>query len=265
MGQLNYSNLQTWQVNRILSFLNSARDASDITDSPLLLDDPNSGQGSSTIGATVAQRILDARNVLPGRRFTSLSQLEGISGFGQDKLDDLIYSFGIPAAEAFKNLMYRDVIGTNWELNYHRFEISDRQTFLDTVNNDEEFTKFVRREIVQLADAYSTDPDIKQKARQELRQSLLQNYPASYLSPYVFGTWFYAVDADNWFGFDQVYNASVSYLDFLAIGGQQSELRMFRGFDNAGLLVNAISSEDLPVVANFNEQAIVIWTVQLND
>jgi hypothetical protein len=42
---------------------------------------------------TVAQRILNRRDGLAGRQLTDLSQLEAVQYFGQDKLDDLVFTF----------------------------------------------------------------------------------------------------------------------------------------------------------------------------
>ena len=83
----------------ILEFLNTAPSAAAIAGTePMegpVFDDPDEGYGDQVrdydIGKTVAQRIINKRNTLGG--FTDLSQLAGISRFGQDKFNDLIYSF----------------------------------------------------------------------------------------------------------------------------------------------------------------------------
>lgn len=89
-------------TERILDFLNSANNATDIAgnepqEGPVY-DDPTKGYGDQIkdydIGLTVAQRIIDKRNSLMGGQYTYLSELSNIDGFGQDKFDDLVYSFG---------------------------------------------------------------------------------------------------------------------------------------------------------------------------
>jgi len=83
----------------ILDFLNGAANAWDLAgvepkEGPVF-DDPDAGYGNQIrdydIGYTVAQRIINKRNNLGG--FTSLTQLAGICYFGQDKFNDLLYSF----------------------------------------------------------------------------------------------------------------------------------------------------------------------------
>lgn len=87
---------------RTLDFLNSVLAAADIAgiepqEGPVY-DDRTKGYGDQIhdydIGEAVAQRILDKRATLGAYGFTDLSQLSNIRGFGQDKFDDLVYSFG---------------------------------------------------------------------------------------------------------------------------------------------------------------------------
>lgn len=85
--------------NLILDFLNNAPNAGAIagyepSEGPVV-DDPLEGYGDQIrdydIGHDVAQRIINKRNSLGG--VTSLTQLSGISYFGQDKFNDLLHSF----------------------------------------------------------------------------------------------------------------------------------------------------------------------------
>ncbi len=86
---------------RVLEFLNTASVDFDIAgiepqEGPVF-DDPTKGYSAQPkgydIGLTVAQRILDKRATLGDAGFTDLSQLSDIRGLGQDKFDDLIYTF----------------------------------------------------------------------------------------------------------------------------------------------------------------------------
>ena len=87
---------------RILNFLNESATAEDVAgtepqEGPVH-DDTTKGYGDQIkdydIGMTVAQRIIDKRVSLGPSGFTDISQLSNIDGFGQDKFDDLVYSFG---------------------------------------------------------------------------------------------------------------------------------------------------------------------------
>jgi hypothetical protein len=83
----------------ILDFLNAAPNAATIagiepSEGPVV-DEIGVGYGDQVrdydIGITVAQRIINKRTSLGG--FTNLTQLTNIKGFGQDKFNDLLYSF----------------------------------------------------------------------------------------------------------------------------------------------------------------------------
>ena len=87
---------------RILNFLNEATTSADIAgtepqEGPVH-DNPLKGYGDQIkdydIGLKVAQRILNKQASLGASGFTDLSQLSDIEGFGQDKFDDLVHSFG---------------------------------------------------------------------------------------------------------------------------------------------------------------------------
>ncbi|MEM9324160.1 MAG: baseplate J/gp47 family protein [Bacteroidota bacterium] len=87
---------------RAVNFLNNAKSWQEIAgvepqEGPVF-DDPMRGYGDQIrdydIGQTVAERILTVRDARPGGKFETLSQVKDeVSYMGQDKIDDLIYSF----------------------------------------------------------------------------------------------------------------------------------------------------------------------------
>lgn len=101
MGNINTSGVPAEVATRMLNYLNNAANAQSIAgnepDYGPILDDPMTGYGDNVndydIGLTVAKRILQKRNSLAGGRFLNVSQLSGISYLGQDKFDDLVYTF----------------------------------------------------------------------------------------------------------------------------------------------------------------------------
>ncbi len=102
---MDFSKLTPAIEQRILDFLNYARIPTDISgkepqDGPVF-DNPNTGYGDQVrdydIGELVAGRIIKLRDSLPGKVFSSARQLDEVKGFGQDKLNDLIFNFPTPA------------------------------------------------------------------------------------------------------------------------------------------------------------------------
>ncbi len=102
MAEINGADVDVATTKRILAFLNGVSTAVDIAGSEPqagpIRDDPTTGYGDQVrdydIGLLVAQRILDKRATLGPNGFTDLAQLSNISGFGQDKFNDLVYSHG---------------------------------------------------------------------------------------------------------------------------------------------------------------------------
>lgn len=264
MGQFSVSGLEPWTVQRILGFFNRAYAAKDLTEG-VLKDDPGTGTGKYVIGEVVAQRILDRRNVLPGRRFTSISQLNGIQGMGTDKFHDLVYTFRAPAAVAFKEAMYAGVIGENWFLENYTTRWDNRQDFLELVDDATRFQNWLATETGHLATTKYGFPFSAADAHRRLSNSFRVDYESGHLGAYALAFWLYRFDQDNWFRFDRVLQETSMYLDFMPYVHDRAELRLYVGFENRDFLARAVTVSDLPVVVNYGEQAVTIWTGQLND
>ena len=264
MGQFSAAGLEAWVIKRILAFFNRAITAKDITEG-VLKDDPGTGTGKYVIGEVVAQRILDQRNLLTGRQFTDIEQLMDIQGMGVDKFHDLVYTFSVPAAEAFKEGMYTNVIGENWILEAHTTRFEDSTEFMNLVNDPEAYQKWLAKEIGEIAEEKYGIKNAGKIARKMLNHSCPVDYESGHLASYAFALWFYRFDQDNWFGFEDVREQAELYLDFMPNPEERIALSMYVGFENRNFLAHSVTVTDLPVVVNYAEQAITIWTAQLND
>ncbi len=97
---MDFSRVTPEVEKQILDFLNYARIPEDIAGSEPqsgpVHDDLKHGFGDQVkdydIGILVASRMIEYRDSLPGKRYTSVQQLDAVKGFGQDKLDDLTSS-----------------------------------------------------------------------------------------------------------------------------------------------------------------------------
>lgn len=257
--------LKPWIADRVLQFFNRVKTIEDITEA--VKDNPFEGHSEEKkgygIGTTLAERILNYRNTLPGRRFRNLEQIWSINGLGEDKINDLIYSFDVPADELFKQYMYDNVIADNWELDYFSMQLSD--TSFEEVIIEE---NYLRDKVIEMVTIMATQrngysPTSAQLA--PLSFSFIETYQNPHFESFAFGLWFYRFDADNWFSFEEVQEATERYLDTYFHFDHRLELHLFKGFKNGGLLTDGISVDDLPVVVNHAEKIISIWTAQLND
>jgi hypothetical protein len=81
-------------IQRVLTFFNGVQKPEALVNR--IQDDPSFLRaGGATYGMNFQQAsaILNYRNRLPGKRFTSLEQLDAVFGIGPDTLHDILYSF----------------------------------------------------------------------------------------------------------------------------------------------------------------------------
>lgn len=254
--------LESFEKERILHFLNRAETSSDITDPAVLKDADQQGY---TIGGEVAKRILDIRQSLPLQRFLGFEQVEAVPGLGKDKLRDLAASVAPPAADTFRRRMYDGIIGENWDLTPHTSFFDDRRGFFDLVQSPSHFAHWVGEQVSQLVLQAGESQKFARLAQLLLEKCPLEPWENTHYGAIAFAFWFYQFDADNWFSFDQVRTETERYLTYYAKNQHRLELRFFKTFPNGGVLVNAITTDDLPVVVNYGEQEITIWTAELRD
>lgn len=260
-----------WVLQRVLDFLNRVQSADEIRegiqdDPGTTTGDPNNDTRDYGIGATVAQRIIDQRNSLPGRRFRSITQLNGIQGLGADKAHDMIYTMGMSADEAFKRSMYNGVVfEANFDLDYHYAHFLDEESFVHAMNDHGTLTRTVGQILFDAVLRRTNDRVLANTARNYLNACWMEETNSAHQASYYFAYWFYRFDSDNWFSFDRVRQETEKYLEYYSQHNHRLELRFFKGFEQHGLLAEAITVPDLPVVINYAERRVTIWGAGLRD
>ncbi|RMG72371.1 MAG: hypothetical protein D6722_05545 [Bacteroidetes bacterium] len=260
IDSFNSYGLEPWIVKQVLSFLNKAQTPQDLH----VEDASESGTGYA-IGRTVAARILAQRNALPGRRFTRLEQVQQISGLGQDKLHDLVAGFSLPAAEAFRRQMSKTVLPSNFTLVYDSIHIRELKNFHLIARTPSRLNHLVTKRLEAIAYEKHGDVPVRDLIGTLLDQAYLETFPSPQIGAYALALWFYRFDEDNWFSFASAHAEAEAYLSRYEAPSDRLELRLYKGFPNAGLLMDPISVTDLPVVVNYPEQVITIWRAQLQD
>jgi hypothetical protein len=258
-----------WLVDRILDFVNRAQDANELTGT---LSDTRKKEATISkereyaIGETVAQRILETREELPDHRFSSTDQLLAVSGFGEDKFLDLCKYLWIPAAKQFHDAMFEHVLShDNWDLTYHTYTFDSHESFLDIATNESNFTEWVSERVEEISFDKYGNSQAAYLASLLIPKCYLELFDDSLYGSLALAFWFYQFDADNWFRFEEVHQQTETYLATYPTWEDRLELRLFKGFENVGVLVTGVAQNDLPVVVNFAEEVITIWTGQLND
>jgi len=248
-------------AKRVLAFLNTVRDAK-----ALLEQAPKSSQQptGNWIGETVAARIISIRNAIPGRRLKSLSQLNTIKGFGQDKFDELTAMFEVNPSEAFRLAMYDGVLLNNWEFK-HSTKALDATKFAATAPVDCLLKNYIAEEIKILCKERFNNQQAAEIASRTLDTTYIERFEDAHLASYAFAFWLYKLDMDNWFSFEKVRLKSELYFSTNPNHNDRLELVMFKGFNNTNVLNQPLNTKDLPVVINHAENSISIWSAQLND
>ncbi|MEL6253725.1 MAG: hypothetical protein AAFR87_17080 [Bacteroidota bacterium] len=260
MGQLDFSNVSEQAASRILRFLNQAFRPQDIINKPLIKEEGETKDYG--IGPVVAGRIIRQRKTLPGWRFTELSQLNGIKGFGQDKFEDLLDTFSISSAEHLQYVIQSTpILFENFPFTFHAITFESDKEFKDETKDDTKLRNLVAANIEHLATREKISEGDIQKAKDQIGSAYIEKLYTPFLGAYAWAVWFYGFDADNWFGFDQM---RIPLEAYLSESDTDPVLHLFKGFDN-GLIVRGISVLDLPVVVNPVEKTVYLWTAELFD
>lgn len=252
---------QPWVLQRLLAFLNSVRQPSDLTESPLIKDDPATGSGYA-IGEKVAAQIIRHRASLPRRRYQERAEILAVPGLGKDKLHDLLKSFAVPADTAFLQALRGGILYDNWELSpqtIHFQSLEDMQARLGHLDG-------LRSEIGQLAAPrhHTGDVAAQRAFRLRCRQAYVTSFTDSHLAAFQFAYWWYTFDQDNWFSFERMRQACETYLSYHS--GQQRGMEYVQlQLYNESLRNEITSAEILPAVLNYPERSLTLWWAVLND
>jgi hypothetical protein len=253
-----------WVASRIVQFFNNVQKPADIVQG--VLDDPNDNENEA-FRLSLAKRILQVRNAIPGRRFRELAQIDAIPGVGPDKMNDLAFTFNTPASVAFEKALFdQSILLSNWTILRHEWVSETDEEHQNMVNHPEHFRQIVRQLAVRAAmETAGYDEDEAQQKTADLETAFIDTYTNSTAeAAYAFALWFYRFDADNWFSFERMVAQTQTLFDYYSDPFSNHELRLFKGFDNR-IFFPLVVSPDLPVTVNDAERTITIWVVGLAD
>ena len=258
-NQFRGKEVEFWVANRILDFLNRAQSVNDLTEAGSEIE-------NYSIGKTIAERILKFKMALaPFSRFTALSQLEHIDGFGIDKFNDLIRLLAIRADDAFKKALRKELLPSNWKFNIHQYDIASAEEFEQLAKLDNRLKEFVGERIYGISFAAKKSQTVAKLAKKIMHSSYAEQFRNQEYATIALAFWFYRVDGASWFSLNQMIEKTKSYFAHYDRLEHRLELVLFKGFPNDLALVNPITTSDLAVVINYGEQSISILTIKLND
>jgi hypothetical protein len=251
-------------ANRIIRFFNNVQSAFEIIKG--VKDDPGDNE-TAIFTTTVAKRILVVRNNLPSARFDTLAQIDAIPGVGPDKIEDLIYTFGRPASEAFEsNLFDKNLFADNWTLIRYEYTAETDEAYRTLVDDPTAFRNTVHQLAIRAA-METQGYDLEEAER--VTGSILTDYIDTYTNntpeaALAFALWFYRVDADNWFSFNRMLAETTLFFDYHSDPYSPIELRLFKGFSNK-VFLGLVTPKDLAITVNDAERVITLWVVGLAD
>lgn len=162
-------------------------------------------------------------------------------------------------AQAFLEAMYsNNIILDNFTLKVYSYHFNDKDEFIKITGSASIFRGMISSIISNICtDKFGNQEKCERRSR-KIYDLYIEEFSSGFLGSYAFALWFMHFDGDNWFSFDAVHEQARQYLD-------STELRLFKGFDNDGMLTMPVTVLDLPVVINYEEKTVSIWTGELND
>lgn len=168
-----------------------------------------------------------------------------------------------PAAEAFQDHMTRTVLPDAFTLCHWSFDLEGEDAFLDLVDDPRRFRAFVRERVVELAEGRGLASAAVQAATNPLTELYIDTHGTGYGGSLALALWFVGFDLGESFTFEDVARAARDYLSGGATWDARRELRVFKGFENDGVLADAITVVDLPVVVDYGSRTVTLWAGSL--
>ena len=248
--------------NRLLELFNRARTARDIHKAYV----PGEEIACETlITNSTARQIVEFKSQLPNGRIERLSQLSLIADINQQEIELMMDRFAVSGAVRFKNYMIQHGLGAQWEFNHYSTVFPSMDEFLQVVNHQDILKEFVAKEVKRISLEKHKDERKASLVGALIPSCYIEKYEMGHIASYAWALWFYRFDADNYFSFHSVEREIEKYLGSACSEADRKELYMFKGFDNALAFHTEHTVTDLPVVVDFEDLSISLWTCQLMD
>lgn len=143
--------------------------------------------------------------------------------------------------ENFVMSMRKTVLPDCFELKKISFCFEDREEFMSIMDDTQRFLSYVQRVSGFFCEGCYSDV-----------------FYSGFLGSYAFALWFMEFDQDNWFSFNDVLAETQKCLNSYSSVAHRRELRLIKGsFPPMNL--------DLPVVVDYENQSVTVWTGELRD
>jgi hypothetical protein len=167
--------------------------------------------------------------------------------------------FPSPSAELFKKKISDEVLQKNYTLASYSYLFTNADELPEVLSSSNKLRGFIADRVYDYCLLHSQVPGHCENGAEALRGASVTQYDDQAAASGLAG-WIYDLDGDNWFDFDQVLSQTTRYLS-----PGRRELRVLQGFDPDGVLAQGLLQKDLPMVVDFDERTITIWTLRLED
>ncbi len=187
----------------------------------------------------------------------------GVSAFASpmsESVIDHVRSVSSPSASSFQAGMYKNVLGSNYQLKAHSYGLASSRLFRVVAGSEPLLREFISERVYELCRARNVEISRCGDVRADILVSRDYWSVSVEERSHAFASWLFALDGDNWFPLADAKVETDAYL-----GVPERSLVMLAGFNPDGILVDLLSSNGLPVVLDAAEETITIWTNELAD
>jgi hypothetical protein len=167
--------------------------------------------------------------------------------------------FPSASAELFKKKISAEVLHSNYTLRSYSYLFTDGDELPEVLSSTNKLRGFLAERVYNYCLLHSQVPGHCENGSEALRNAQVTQFDEQG-APTGLAGWIYDLDGDNWFGFDDVLAQTATYLK-----SGRREFRLLRGFDPDGVLSEGLLQKDLPMVVDYDERTITVWTLRLED
>ena len=168
-----------------------------------------------------------------------------------------------PAAEALRRQLLVEVLPEGFSLCCWSFDFPDSDDFIELVDDPVRFRVFVRERVIELALARGVAQEAAQAVAGLLNELFVDVHETGATGSLALALWFMGFDQGESFAAADVIDVVGGYLSAFDTWDERREVRVFKGFENDGVLADPVTVTDLPVIVDHGAQTITLWAGSL--
>jgi hypothetical protein len=169
-----------------------------------------------------------------------------------------------PAADAFLHAATARGLAPGLAAKRWSFSFDDETSFLEVANDPDRFRGFVRERCVEIAEARGVAGAAVSAGTRAMLEQHVEVHPTGFTGSLAFALWWVGFDQGESSDFGQLAELARAYLTSEPFENRR-ELRIFKGFDNDGVLADPWTVPDLPVVVDYGARIVTLWAASLEE